>query len=227
MKDIYYEIKGNGFPILLLHGNMENHHIFDKVVDVLSKDYQCIAIDTRHHGKSTKSGKVSYETYKQDMLSLCDELNISEYDVIGFSDGAIIGLLLAMCDKRCKHLVSIGANTNPKGIKNVYRYQDMLRRLLLIPFTLYNPKAKRQYQLLKLMATEPNISESMLESIQIPVLILAGERDMIEESDTRKISEHIPYNVLKIIENGSHFLLEDSFKETMKEITLFLKICHE
>lgn len=227
MNDIFYEVKGTGFPIVLLHGNGENHHVFDETVDVLSKAFQCILIDSRYHGKSIKNGELSYQQMCYDVKNVVDELNINEYDLIGFSDGGIIGLLLSMQDQRLKHMIILGANTKPRYLKSIYRYPMYLSLACLLPFCLYNKKARRQFKLTRLMLKEPNIEYSHLSSVFIPVLILAGEHDMIKEVDTKSIGEALPYGIVKIIKQGNHFLLRDFFRQTIKEIEAFLYACHQ
>lgn len=225
--DIYYEIKGSGFPIVCLHGNNEDHHIFDEAVKILSQQYQCLLIDTRYHGKSMCSGELSYNQMAQDVIDVITHLGIEAYDVIGFSDGAIVSLLLGMKDSRIKHIVSIGANTKPQMIKPIYRLYDYMMCVCLLPFCLYNAKARKNLKLIRLMMKEPCIEYEDLKKIKIPVLVMAGEYDMIKQDDTQRISESLTYSVMKIIKQGNHFLLRDSFQQTMKEIQLFLKACHQ
>ena len=70
MKDIYYQISGEGFPIVFLHGNGEDHHIFDQAVLQLSKQYQCICIDSRYHGQSIHAGELSYQQMAKDVMGV-------------------------------------------------------------------------------------------------------------------------------------------------------------
>lgn len=227
MKDIYYQISGQGFPIVFLHGNGEDHHIFDQAVLQLSKQYQCVCIDSRYHGQSVHTGELSYQQMAKDVMGVVDELKLEAYDIIGFSDGVIIALLLAQCDSRLKHVVSIGANTKPCYIKSFYRLTFYLQMLCLAVFALYQKKARFTLKLYRLMLTQPQIEYEQLHQIRIPVLVLAGEFDMIKECDTRQIAKALPYGIQKIIKHGNHFLLRDSYLETMKEIHLFLDACHQ
>lgn len=224
--DIYYEVIGSGYPIICLHGNGEDHHIFDDMAKELT-GYKLILIDSRYHGKSTRQGELSYKQMMKDVLNVIDELKIDVYDLIGFSDGGIVSLLLGMADERVQNMIIIGANTKPQMIKPIYRFFDYLQMLCLLPFCLYHPKARRTFQCLKLMETQPHIEYHDLEKIKVPVLILAGEQDMIKEIDTMNIKKHLIYSVLKIIKGGNHFLLKDSFQQTIKEIQLFLNVCHK
>lgn len=226
MMDIYYEVIGDGYPIILLHGNGEDHHIFDETVDVFKKDYQCILIDSRYHGRSAHQGTLTYQQMCDDVKNVVNELNLEKYDVIGFSDGGIVGLMLGEQDERLKHLVTIGANTKPQMIKLIYRLSMYIGLICLLPFCLYNPKARLSFKLSRLMIKEPQIEYRDLENIKITVLVMAGEMDMIKEEDTKMIADSLPYSVLKIIRHGNHFLLRDSFDQTIHEISLFLSTCH-
>lgn len=225
--DIYYKVVGSGYPIVLLHGNNENHHIFDETIEALKNDYQCVLIDSRYHGQSLHTGELSYQQMCQDVQDVVSKLGLKAYDVIGFSDGAIVSLLLGMQDSRLKHIVSIGANTKPQMIKPIYRIYDHVMIMCLLPFCLYNAKARKTLKLTRLMIKEPSIEYDQLSQIQIPVLVMAGEYDMIKPSDTMMIGQSLPYSVVKIIPQGNHFLLRDSFRQTIHEIQLFLKACHQ
>ena len=130
--NIYYEVHGNGYPIILLHGNQENRKIYDQLVKDLENDYQLIAMDSRYHGKSIKSGPLTLDRMAQDVVDVANELDLEAYDVIGFSDGANIALTLAGKDERLKHMVLLSPNATPKGIKWFYRLH-MYMTLLLLP----------------------------------------------------------------------------------------------
>ena len=187
----------------------------------------CVLVDLRYHGKSIHDGELSYQQMSQDIQNIISNLKIKEYDVVGFSDGAIIGLLLAIKDSRLKHLVSIGANTKPEYIKWFFRLNMYIQIFCLLPFCIYNKKARLAFRLNMLMLKEPHIEYEDLTQIHIPVLILAGEYDMIKKCDSQAIKDALPYGILKIIRQGNHFLLRDSFQQTMNEIELFLDACHK
>lgn len=224
---IYYEVIGEGFPIVLLHGNGEDHHIFDRLVEDLKKSYQLILIDSRYHGKSPCVGELSYQKMCEDVKEVISELSLEHYDVIGFSDGGIEALMLAMDDERLAHAVCIGANTKPQNIKLFYRVVFYIQMVCLMVFALYHQKARLQLKLIRLMLNEPHIEYDDLKKINIPVLVLAGEYDLIKQSDTEMIASCLPYSVLKIIKQGNHVLLKDHYSRTSQEIISFLNVCHQ
>ncbi len=191
--DIYYEVYGEGKPIILLHGNSETHEIFDRLIERLENNYKVYAIDSRCHGKSEKTEEISYDLMAVDMIEFIKKLKIDKPIVYGFSDGGIIGLLVAIKQpKLLSKLIISGANLNPNGMS-----KSMLIRSKIGYFITRN-------KLFKMMIKEPNISRKDLEKIEIPTYVLAGEKDVIMEEHTRLIAENIKNSKLEIIPKENH-----------------------
>ncbi|MFV0329106.1 MAG: alpha/beta fold hydrolase [Dysgonomonas sp.] len=89
-----YIKEGAGKPVILLHGNGEDHHIFDKLIVKLKQNFTIYAIDSRNHGESQMTDDYSYETMAEDIYQFIQKLSLKDVSVIGFSDGAIISILL-------------------------------------------------------------------------------------------------------------------------------------
>ena len=125
---LYYEQKGiwkeGKTPVLLLHGNGEDMSIFDKTIEPILSKYAFLAIDTRGHGNSeivNGSYDLTYEMFADDVMAVVHGLGINQMNIVGFSDGAITALLLASKPDSSMHImriISVGANTNPKGLRN-------------------------------------------------------------------------------------------------------------
>lgn len=191
--DIYYEVYGEGKPIILLHGNSETHEIFDRLIERLKNKYKVYAIDSRCHGKSEKTEEISYDLMAVDMIEFIKKLKIDKPIVYGFSDGGIIGLLVAIKQpKLLSKLIISGANLNPNG---------MSKSMLIISKIGYFITRNK---LFKMMIKEPNISRKDLEKIEIPTYVLAGEKDVIMEEHTRLIAENIKNSKLEIIPKENH-----------------------
>ncbi len=191
--NLYYENIGNGRPIILLHGNGEDHKIFDILISQLSKDFSVYAIDSRCHGNSEKTQNISYEIMMEDIAAFITKLDLKNPILYGFSDGGIIGLLLASkYPNILSKLIVSGANTNPLALKRKWQY--------LINVTYFFTRSNTT----KMMLKEPNIQKEDLNKIQIPVLVLAGNNDIVKEDNTRFISDNINSSTLKILDKETH-----------------------
>lgn len=191
--NLFYEKNGNGKPIILLHGNGETHHIFDRMSKVLQTKFTVYAIDTRGHGQSSSVDEYHYDDMMEDIVCLLHELKIKEPILYGFSDGGIVGLLIAIkYPNLLSKLIISGANTFPKGLKR--------SGYTLMKVNHFFTKDKK----LKLMLDEPNITNEMLNKICIPVFVTAGSKDVIDMKHTLNIEKQIPNAKLEIFENETH-----------------------
>lgn len=206
--EIYYEIYGNGQPLLLLHGNSQSINAFKNQIHEFSKRFKVIAVDTRGHGnsKDRSTGPLTYEMFAEDMRLLLDALKISKTDIVGWSDGGIIGIIMALkYPSYINKLAIMGANIFPKpgALKDiVFTYIDELMEDVKHKRDHYSVKQKRIYELL---LNEPELTFEELKSIRSPTLVMAGENDHIEENHTKKIAKNIPRSKLMIFEKADHF----------------------
>lgn len=189
--ELYYEKSGGGRPLILLHGNGEDHTIFDRALPLLEKRFCCYAVDSRCHGQSG-GGELHYERMAADMLAFLEALDLRDVVFYGFSDGGIVGLLTAAHTERITTLITSGANLTPNGVKLPLR---LLLRLMSLKG--HDPK-------LELMLREPWIGDDVLAKISAHAVILAGSRDVIREKETRHIAETIPGAELDILKGEGH-----------------------
>lgn len=207
--NINYEVYGEGTPIILLHGNSENHLIFDKLIEKLKDNYKVYAIDSRCHGESEKTEYISYDLMTNDTIEFIKKLEIEKPILYGFSDGGIIGLLIAIKEPHLlSKLIISGANLNPNGMK---------RSMLFISKVCY---FLTRNKLFKMMIKEPNISTDELMKIVTPTIVLAGEKDVILKEHTNLIANSIKRSVLEIIPNenhGSYIIHSDKIYDIIKK----------
>jgi pimeloyl-ACP methyl ester carboxylesterase len=196
--DIYYEKDGTGAPFVLLHGNGEDGRIFNELAEELAADHTVYRIDSRGHGRSGGTGSLGYEAMARDVREFIERVVGPAHQgerpaLYGFSDGGIIGLLLATNHPNLlKKLIISGANLHPKGLKNSF----------LLPAKIAHVFSKNEK--LRMMIEEPDIPCEKLEEIKIPVLVLAGERDIIRDEHTKQIAECVPGSKLRILKGEKH-----------------------
>ncbi|MCL2049382.1 MAG: alpha/beta hydrolase [Defluviitaleaceae bacterium] len=189
---LFYKKTGQGKPILLLHGNGEEHSIFDVLTRQLSASYTVYALDSRDHGKSDRVDVLNYSDMMQDTAAFIRALGIKPI-LYGFSDGGIIGLLLAIkYPELLDRLIISGANLSPQGIKK--------KELWLMRLGYFFTRSRK----LKLMLTQPDIKVSDLNKITTPTVVLAGSDEFCTDEHTRLIAKSIPNSVLNILEGESH-----------------------
>lgn len=191
--DLYYEKTGEGSPVILAHGNGENHDIFDVLTAELSKNHTVYAVDSRGHGLSTPVTSFSYQDMMKDYREMIGKLKLEKPAFYGFSDGGIIGLLLACTYPEVLSCLAVsGANLRPFGMYGRF-YRETLAEY-----------RKSRNPLTKLMLTQPWISHKELLKITAPVLVLAGEHDVIKKKHTQEIASSIKDSRLVIVPGEDH-----------------------
>lgn len=208
---IRYEKTGEGTPVILIHGNKGDLHTFDGLAETMSKDHTVYAMDSRGHGESATPKEYHYADMANDVINLINALDIEKPYLVGFSDGGIIAILVAIkASSLLSGIVCCGANLTPAGI----HHKD-LRDMKKDYKKTNDPKTL-------LMITEPDISTAQLKTISVPAMIIAGEYDCIKEKETRKIAENIKNSKLEILPGENHFSYILGTDKLYKHISGFL-----
>ena len=188
---IYYETYGAGTPVLVLHGGLASIESMSHQIRALANSHFVIAADSRGHGRSTdSSAPLSYSLMSYDMLKLLDRLQVDRVDVVGWSDGGIIGLELAIHHpKRIRRLVAISANYDVKGLLQTSTADTEIRRVplrykLLARDPAHWPALYRK--VVTMWQTQPHYTLSDLENVKVPTLIMAGEFDIIKHDQGKR-----------------------------------------
>jgi pimeloyl-ACP methyl ester carboxylesterase len=210
---MYYEIYGEGKPLLIIHGNSGSIGDFQFQIPHFAKKYKVIVADSRDHGKTLDTlhmtDSLSYEMMSDDYAALLDYLKIDSCFVLGWSDGGINGLLLAMRHpEKVKKLAITGANLWPDStavepfILKMFSMQYNMMKLQKETTVL--KVMKRHY---KLLLTQPHISTKELMQIACPTLVIGGDHDVIKPEHTLLIAQSIPKSNVWIVPNAGHGVL--------------------
>lgn len=223
--EMYYATYGDpdNPPLILLHGGLGNADYFVNQIPAFSEDYYVIAADSRGHGRSTMSDQqIGYALMASDVLALMDYLEIDAANLVGWSDGGIIGLDIAIHHpERLIKLVAYGANYVPSGVRADIGDSER--------FNAYIEMAAGDYALLSpnpdnfdtflanignMWATEPNYSVEEMSSITVPTLILDGlQEEAIYPEHDLEMATLIPTADLVLMGGIGHFAMWDKTEE--------------
>jgi pimeloyl-ACP methyl ester carboxylesterase len=222
---MYCEIYGKGKPILMIHGNGGSINAFENNIPYFAKKYEVIVADSRSQGKSIDTNdSLSFEMMADDEAALLDTLHIDSAYVIGWSDGAINALLLAMRHpQKVIKLVSTGANLWPDSTALISSLWMDAKNQFDTTDTKYliTAQQKNDWKLFLLDYYQPNISLQQLHSIKCPSLIMCGDHDLIRIEHTTLIYQNIPNAYLWVVPNSSHGTLIDHANEFNKKVDEF------
>jgi len=229
---IWYAVFGKGKPVILLHGGLANSNYWGNQVPILAKRYQVIVMDSRGHGRSTRDDKpYGYDLMASDVLALMDFLKIQKAAVVGWSDGAILGLDIAIHHpERLTKLYAFAANSDPNGVADISK-SDV--------FNAYIARAEKEYEKLsatpteykafldqigKMWATQPNFTEAQLRAITVPTWIVDADHDeAIKRENTEYMAKMIPNSGLLLLPEVSHFAFLQDPQQFTSSVNHFLQ----
>ncbi len=220
----FFVEKGQGEPLILLHGNGENCGYFKGQIDVFAEHYHVFAIDTRGHGKTPRGEKAfTIRQFAEDLLGFMDEQGIEKASLLGFSDGGNIAMIFAMrYPDRVDRLILDGANLNTKGVKRSVQIPIEIGYRIASLFAKKNPGAKKNAEMLGLMVNDPNVDPGDLSKISAKTLVIAGTKDMIKKEQTEQIADGIPGAELVFLE-GDHFIASKCPEQFNRAVLDFLR----
>ncbi|MBR6312473.1 MAG: alpha/beta fold hydrolase [Oscillospiraceae bacterium] len=213
--------KGSGEPLILLHGNGENCGYFKKQLDVFAERYHVYALDTRGHGQTPRgAAPFTIRQFAGDLLGFMDAHGIERAHILGFSDGGNIAMVFAMeHPERVARLILNGANLTSRGVK--LSTQLPIELGYRIAKLSGSAQARAHAEMLGLMVNDPNVRPEELSKITAPTLVIAGTKDLIKESETRRIAASIPDSRLVFIP-GDHFIARRNPEDFNRAVLDFL-----
>ena len=195
-------------PVLvLLHGNGEDLRIFKHQISYFSQYYKVIAMDTRGHGKSTRgTAPFNFYTFASDLITVLDAFQVDRAHIVGFSDGAITALHIALiAPERVASMILLGVNYNSKGLRLIPRIQILLVYTWLSVVSLFSTGKRKQKEIWGLMVHQPNLTIAEISRITVPTLVVTGEKDLVSQRHNDEISCAITGSQRLIIPRGDHF----------------------
>ena len=229
---IWYATFGRGEPVLLLHGGLANSSYWGNQVPALARHYRVIVMDSRGHGRSTRDEPpYGYDLMASDVLGLMDFLRLPKTAIVGWSDGAILGLDIAIHHpERLTKLFAFAANSDPSGVADIAQSPV---------FNAYIARAEKEYQALsptpgeyksfldqisKMWETQPHFTADQLRGIAVPVWIVDADHDeAIKRDNTEFMASQIPNTGLLLQPEVSHFSFLQDPPQFTSDVLHFLE----
>ena len=218
----YYEIDGSGDPLVLLHGGLCAIETLADLRARLATRYQVYLPERRGHGRTPDvDGPFSYELFAEDTIAFMDELGLRDAHVVGFSDGATVGLLVALQrPDLVRTLVHIGQQVNPSGIRPEFAEvmkldampHGMLPPMLQDLYAAVSPDGPDHWNVIlgkawqMITSGKPDIDLAELAAVQAPTLVMVADEDFTPEQHARDIAAAIPDAEVAVVPNATHAL---------------------
>ncbi|MBC9881484.1 alpha/beta hydrolase [Bradyrhizobium sp. INPA01-394B] len=230
---LWYAVFGRGEPVVLLHGGLANANYWGHQVRALQLHYQVIVMDSRGHGRSSRNQEpYGYDLMASDVVALLDHLKIKKAAIVGWSDGAIIGLDIAMKHpERVSRLFAFAANSDPSGVADIAASEV---------FNAYIARAGEEYKRLsptpteyksfvaeitKMWESQPKWTATDLAAIKVPTWIVDGDHDeAIKRDNTEFMAANIPGAGLLIQPQVSHFSFLQDPGQFNEDVLRFLQL---
>jgi pimeloyl-ACP methyl ester carboxylesterase len=229
---IWYAAFGHGEPVLFVHGGLANSNYWGNQVRAFAGKYRVIVMDSRGHGRSTRDARpYGYDLMASDVVGLLDALKIKKVALVGWSDGAIIGLDIAMHHpERLSKLFAFAANVDPSGVSDASHSPVVIQ---------YIARAGREYETLSPTPKEyktflaqitgmwngqPHWSKADFARIKTPTWIVDADHDeMINHDQPRTMADWTPGAGLSIEPDVSHFAFLQDPEQFNRDVAHFLE----
>lgn len=217
----WYDVTGSGEPVVFLHGGFCSNEVMRSLSEVLV-GYEVWAFERPGHGRTAdRPGEFHYDDGVADTVAVMDAVGLSSAHLVGFSDGADIGMLLALASpERVRSLAHISGNLWPEETA----YVEEALHAAAVPASqtdAINEEYRRLTpdgpghedvvgpRILQMWQTEPHIDPASLSALTMPVLVMAGDHDIIAPDHTALIHRSIPGSELAIVPGTSHMLVRE------------------
>lgn len=216
----YYEAEGTGEPLVLLHGGLTTIETFGGLTPMLAQEYRVYLPERRAHGRTPDvAGPITYEVMAQDTIAFMAAVGLPSAHLVGWSDGAVVGLLVALYrPDLVRRLVLIGQQVNPQGLPpeviemmKLDKMPDMLPPMLKQMYAAVSPDGPDHWDVViekmwQMMRTEPNIDLAELAKVLVPTLVIVADHDFPTVEHAAAMQRSLPDSQLAVVPGATHGL---------------------
>ena len=219
----FYTTKGQGEPLLFLHGGLDTCENYEILLAELAKDFRVIAVDRRGHGRTADTdAPFEYALMAEELISFTQALDLPSFHIVGYSDGANLGLHMASrLPGRVKSLIAISGNYLGEGMSDGWletvgnlsadfvrehmpEVAQQYEELNPVPkFESFISKTKELWECMDIIKTE------RLQALQTPTLVVGGDRDIVLPEQLVDMKKLIPGASLLMLPYCGHFVFQD------------------
>ena len=215
----YYEVSGDGDPLLFLGGGLVTAELSDAQVPALAGSYRVYVPERRGHGRTPDvDGPITYELMAQDTLAFIDAVGIDAAHLVGWSDGALVGMIVALRHpERVKKLVYIGQNLNPEDVRP--EAKPILEGMTLETappmfaqlYTATSPDGPDHWPIVfgkitTMFRTDPGLALEDIAGVKAPTLVMIGDDDLISVDHAGELQRTLPDAQVAVVPGASHTL---------------------
>jgi pimeloyl-ACP methyl ester carboxylesterase len=219
----YYEVVGAGEPLVLLHGGLFPIETIGGLTACLAERFRVYLPERRGHGRTPDvEGPITYEVMAEDTVAFLEAVGLGSADVVGWSDGALVGMLVAMLrPDLVRRLVMIGMHVNPDGqppeareMQKLDRMPDIIPQEVKDLYAAVSPDGSGHWQVVvdkmwRMWQTEPRIELGELVNVAVPTLLILGEHDLTTVEHGEAMARAMPDARLEVVARASHGLPMD------------------
>lgn len=222
--DIYYEKYGSGSALFLLHGNGGSGKYFSKQLESFSQYFTVFVVDSRGHGRSTNTKKVtSFQLMANDLLAIMTQEKITKADLLGFSDGANLAMVFAhLYPDHCDHLVLNAGNTLVSGVRLLPHLASYVQYAIVWLGAFFDKGMRNFLPILKLLFYDVGLNSQDLSEITAPTLVIVGKHDVIKTSHSMYLARTIPNASFALVKGQGHMFARRNPKRFNEEVLRFL-----
>jgi pimeloyl-ACP methyl ester carboxylesterase len=226
---MWYDDRGDGDPVVLLHGGLTDSRDFSGNLDALAGRFRLLLPERRGHGHTADvAGPITVELMAQDTIAFLDRIVGGRAHVVGYSGGAIVALWVAVRrPDLVDRLVMVSGAFHPDGLILQPTADGPPPAPLVAAYAEVSPDGADHFpvviaKIARAVAEAPGLAPAELTAVTCPTLVMAADDDIVTLEHTLALYRGLPAAQLAVIPGTSHLLLHEKPHLCARLLTDFL-----